>query len=164
MRAALLAEPVLTADESPVEVVGPATDPDTGAPVSGSPHVMVIRTPDERLSWLTGLVARCYDVVIAGWRAFAGHLIVDGNGACQRLLTQAGGLLAGYPTVRRSRAAAGAGQWPNSARARPGLALHHPPRRGLVLQRRRTRASSQPNDVKPSPATGRPTKPATDGA
>lgn len=50
MRAALLAEPVLTADESPVEVVTPATDPDTGQPVPGQPHVMVIRTLDERLS------------------------------------------------------------------------------------------------------------------
>jgi transposase len=111
MRAALLAEPVLTADESPVEVVTPAVDPDTGAAVSGSPHVMVIRTPDERLSWLTGLVSRCYDVVIAGLRAFRGHLIVDGYGAYQRLLTQAGGLLAGIQqcvvhVMRRCRAVA----------------------------------------------------------
>jgi hypothetical protein len=111
MRAALLAEPVLTADESPVEVVTPAVDPDTGAPVAGSPHVMVIRTPDERLSWLSGLVSRCYDVVIAGLRAFRGHLIVDGYGAYQRLLTQAGGLLAGIQqcvvhVLRRCRAVA----------------------------------------------------------
>ncbi len=111
MRAALLAERVLTADESPVEVVTPATDPDTGQPVTGSPHVMVIRTPDERLSWLTGLVSRCYDVVIAGLRGFAGHLIVDGYGAYQRLLKQAGGLLAGIQqcvvhVLRRCRAVA----------------------------------------------------------
>src|SRR5262249_50282604 len=45
MQVALLAEPVLTADESPVEVVTPATDPETGLPVPGKPHVMVIRTP-----------------------------------------------------------------------------------------------------------------------
>jgi hypothetical protein len=111
MRAALLAEPALTADESPVEVVTPAVDPDTGAPAAGSPHVMVIRTPDERLSWLSGLVSRCYDVVIAGLRGFAGHLIVDGYGAYQRLLTQAGGLLAGIQqcvvhVLRRCRAVA----------------------------------------------------------
>ena len=66
MQAALLAEPVLTADESPVEVVTPARDPETGQPVPGSPHVMVIRTPDERLVWLIGLVSRGYDTVIAG--------------------------------------------------------------------------------------------------
>jgi hypothetical protein len=95
MQAALLAEPVLTADESPVEVVSPATDPETGQPVAGSPHVLVIRTPDERLVWLTGLVSRGYDTVIAGLRTFAGHLIVDGYGAYQRLLTRAGGVLAG---------------------------------------------------------------------
>lgn len=107
MRAALLAEPVLTADESPVEVVTPAA----GQPVAGSPHVMVIRTPDERLTWLCGLVSRCYDVVIAGLRAFTGHLIVDGYGAYQRLHAQAGGLLAGIQqccqhVMRRCRAVA----------------------------------------------------------
>jgi len=95
MQAALLAEPVLTADESPVEVVTPAADPQTGQPVPGSPHVMVIRTPDERLVWLIGLVSRGYDTVIAALRSFAGHLIVDGYGAYQRLLTGAGAVLAG---------------------------------------------------------------------
>lgn len=111
MRAALAAEPVLTADESPVEVVCPATDPDTGAPVSGSPHVMVIRTPDERLLWLFGLVSRGYDAVIARLRTFTGHLIVDGYGAYQRLHAKAGGLLAGIQqcaahVLRRCRAVA----------------------------------------------------------
>lgn len=111
MQAALLAEPVLTADESPVEVVTPATDPATGLPVPGSPHVMVIRTPDERLVWLTGLVCRGYDTVVAGLRTFAGHLVVDGYGAYQRLLKRAGGLLAGIQqccahVMRRCRAVA----------------------------------------------------------
>jgi len=72
---------------------------------------MVIRTPDERLTWLSGLVSRCYDVVIAGLRAFTGHLIVDGYGAYQRLLQSAGGLLAGIQqcvvhVMRRCRAVA----------------------------------------------------------
>jgi len=95
IRTALVAEPVLTADESPVQVVTGAVDPDTGQPVPGSPHVLVIRTPDERLVWLTGLASRGYDTVIAALRTFAGHLIVDGYGAYQRLLKHAGGLLAG---------------------------------------------------------------------
>jgi hypothetical protein len=95
MLAALLAEPVLTADESPVQVVTPAVDPDTGQTVPGSPHVMVIRTADERLVWLTGLVSRGYDTVIAALRTFTGHLIVDGYGAYQRLLSGAGAVLAG---------------------------------------------------------------------
>lgn len=111
IQAALLAEPVLTADESPVEVVTPACDPETGLPVPGSPHVMVIRTPDERLVWLAGLVSRGYDTVIAALRPFAGHLIVDGYGAYQRLLTRAGAVLAGIQqcvahVLRRCRAVA----------------------------------------------------------
>jgi hypothetical protein len=56
---------------------------------------MVIRTPDERLAWLAALGSRCYDTVIAGLGDFAGHLIVDGYGAYQRLLNQTGSLLAG---------------------------------------------------------------------
>jgi hypothetical protein len=111
MQAALLAEPVLTADESPVEVVTPAGDPETGLPVPGAPHVMVIRTPDERLVWLAGLVSRGYDTVITALRTFAGHLIVDGYGAYQRLLTRAGAVLAGIQQcvqhiMRRCRAVA----------------------------------------------------------
>jgi hypothetical protein len=111
MLAALLAEPVLTADESPVQVVTPATDPDTGQPVTGSPHVLTIRTPDERLAWLTGLTSRSYDTVIAALRGFAGHLIVDGYGAYQRLLTSTDAVLAGIQqcvqhVLRRCRAVA----------------------------------------------------------
>jgi hypothetical protein len=95
MQAALLGEPVLAADETPVEVVTPAKDKDTGKPVSGEPHVMVIRTPDERLVWLTGLDSRRYDEVIALLRTFTGYLVVDGYHAYQRLLACAGGVLAG---------------------------------------------------------------------
>jgi transposase len=95
MLAALLAEPVLTADESPVQVVTPAVDPDTRQPVPGAPHVLAIRTPDERLAWLAGLTSRSYDTVIATLRTFTGHLIVDGYGAYQRLLSSADAVLAG---------------------------------------------------------------------
>jgi hypothetical protein len=86
MQTALMAEPVLTADESPVEVVTPATDPDTGAPVPGAPHVFVLRTPDERLVWLSALDSRRHDEVISSLRTFTGYLIVDGYGAYQKLL------------------------------------------------------------------------------
>jgi len=90
MQAALMAEPVLTADESPVEVVTPATDPDTGAPVPGAPHVFVLRTPDERLVWLTALDSRRHHDVTASLRTFTGYLIVDGYGAYQKLLPRTG--------------------------------------------------------------------------
>ncbi len=111
MLAALLAEPVLAADESPVQVITPAVDTDTGQPVSGSPHVLAIRTPDERLAWLAGLTSRSYDTVIAALRTFAGHLIVDGYGAYQRLLNSVDTVLAGIQqcvqhVLRRCRAVA----------------------------------------------------------
>jgi Transposase IS66 family len=38
MRAALAAEPALGADETPVSVLTPEEDPDTGEPAGGSPH------------------------------------------------------------------------------------------------------------------------------
>jgi hypothetical protein len=84
--AALLAEPVLTADESPVEVVTPARDPDTDEPVPGAPHVLVLRTADERLVRLTAADSRRHAEVIASLRTFTGYLIVDGYGAYQKLL------------------------------------------------------------------------------
>ena len=86
LQAALMAEPVLTADESPVEVVTPAVDEQTGQPVPGVPHVLVLRTPDERLVRLTAADSRRHDEVTASLRTFTGYLIVDGYGAYQKLL------------------------------------------------------------------------------
>ena len=83
--AALLAEPVLTADESPVEVVTPTKDKDTGEPV-GAPHVLVLRTPDERLVRLTAADSRRHADVVASLRTFTGYLIVDGFTGYQKLL------------------------------------------------------------------------------
>lgn len=83
--AALLAEPVLTADESPVEVVTPTKDADTGEPV-GAPHVLVLRTPDERLVRLTAADSRRHADVVASLRTFTGYLIVDGFTGYQKLI------------------------------------------------------------------------------
>ena len=91
MQTTLLAEPVLTADESPVQVVTPAVEESTGAPVPGAPHVFVLRTPDERLVWVTALDSRRHDEVTASLRTFTGYLIVDGYGAYQKLLLQPDG-------------------------------------------------------------------------
>jgi hypothetical protein len=57
MIAALTAEPVLCGDETPVNVLGRDTD-EQGEPVPGSPHVVTVRTPDERLVWYRALPAR----------------------------------------------------------------------------------------------------------
>lgn len=86
MQAALMSEPVLTADESPVEVLAPAQDPDTGESVPGAPHVMVLRTPDERLVLLSALDSRRHEEVMASLMTFTGYLIVDGYGAYLKLL------------------------------------------------------------------------------
>lgn len=120
MKAALLAEPVLTADESPVGVVTPATDPAGGRQAGdeaadpgsgkavekaagkavekakpGSAHVLVIRTPDERLVWLSGLRSRRHADVTAFLRSYTGFLIVDGFRGYQTLLTCDKPVLAG---------------------------------------------------------------------
>jgi hypothetical protein len=88
LQAALMAEPILTADESPVEVATPAVDEQTGQPVPGAPHVLVLRTPDERLVRLTAADSRRHDEVTASLRTFTGYLIVDGYGAYQKLLPE----------------------------------------------------------------------------
>ncbi len=107
MCAALAAEPVLAADETPVNVLAPGTpapavgqeeqeeeDPEDGdrrAP--GAPHVLVIRTPDERLTWLQALGSRRKEDVTAGVPPlFTGFLITDGYKAYQRLLPRLAGI------------------------------------------------------------------------
>jgi hypothetical protein len=57
MRDALAAEEVLHADETPVNVARKDTD-EHGQPVAGSPHVVILRTPEARLSWYRALPAR----------------------------------------------------------------------------------------------------------
>jgi hypothetical protein len=80
MTAALRAEPVLGADESPVNVLRPDLDEATGQPLPGAAHVMVIRTPDGRLVWYRAMGSRRKDTIAAlgvldGYR---GYLVRDG--------------------------------------------------------------------------------------
>ncbi len=104
MRAALAGEPVLAADETPVNVLAPGTtpqpaeqegeDPEDGEkPAPGAPHVLVIRTPGERLTWLRALGSRRKEDVAAGVPAlFTGFLITDGYRAYQQLLPRLAGV------------------------------------------------------------------------
>jgi hypothetical protein len=152
LHTALLAEPVLAADETPVEVVTPAVEEDTGQP-AGAPHVLVIRTPDKRLVLLTAMGSRRYEEVIAALRTFTGYLIVDGFGAYQRLLPDPdpgagagagrvapGGLLAGSSSAA-STCSAAASPWPSSAPA----ACSPGPRRSSRCCARPTPTSRPPN-------------------
>jgi transposase len=81
MIAALAAEDMLAADETPVNVLGrdaappPAArdeqedkDPEEKAEktASGAPHVLIVRTPDGRLTWLQAIASRRKAAVAAG--------------------------------------------------------------------------------------------------
>ncbi|HEX9356666.1 MAG TPA: hypothetical protein VF933_22980 [Streptosporangiaceae bacterium] len=66
---------------------------DGGKTASGAPHVLVIRTPGERLTWLRALGSRRGEDVTAGVPAlFTGFLITDGYRAYQQLLPRLAGV------------------------------------------------------------------------
>jgi transposase len=124
MAAALAAEDVLAADETPVNVLdktpppAPAADdageadPDDGKKAAaGSPHVLVVTTPDGRLRLLLALASRRKDAVGAGIpAAFAGHLMTDGYTGYQHLLSRIAGIQqCCQHVIRRCRAVAGLG-------------------------------------------------------
>ena len=66
---ALRAEPTLCGDETPVNVVDNIDK--EGRPADGSPHVVVVRSPDDRLVWFREITART-SVEIAGLGVFDG--------------------------------------------------------------------------------------------
>jgi hypothetical protein len=90
MRAALADEPVLAADETPVNL----TDPHAGLAEdeAGAPHVLVVRTPHRGLTWLRALGSRQASVITAVLSFFTGFLISDGYSAYQQLLPQLAGV------------------------------------------------------------------------
>jgi transposase len=92
MEAALAAGPALGADETPVNVLAPAEDPETREPETGSPHVLVIRTVDGKLTWLRALGSRRHEAIIKILSFFTGFLICDGYEAYPKLLPQLAGL------------------------------------------------------------------------
>jgi hypothetical protein len=120
MTAALTAEEVLAADETPVNVLGKAgpaaavpqdreeADPEEkqGTAAAGAPQVLITRTPDGRLTFLQAIGSRRKDAIAAALpAAFTGYLITDGYTGYQHLL----GGLAGIQqcaahVIRRCRA------------------------------------------------------------
>ena len=103
MQAALAAEPVLAADETPVNVLdrhaGLAEDE------AGAPHVLVVRTPHQGLTWLRALGSRQAAAITAVLSFFTGFLISDEYSAYQQLLPQlAGGQQCCQHVIRRARA------------------------------------------------------------
>jgi transposase len=99
MLAALASEQVLAADETPVSVLDRAApaapaaedaDPDEGRPAAaGAPHVMIVRTPDERLTFLQAIASRRKDAIAGALPGpFAGTLVTDGYAGYQHLLAR----------------------------------------------------------------------------
>lgn len=118
MIAALAAGGVLAADETPVNVLDPAPQPapapdgandpedKDGKAAAGSPHVLIVRTPDGRLTFLQAIGSRRKDSVGGGIpAAFTGYLITDGYTGYQHLLTKIAGIQqCAQHVIRRCRA------------------------------------------------------------
>jgi transposase len=111
MLAALAGEKALAADETPVNVLarGAAPQPPAGGEkeereepdpeekdgkaAAGAPHVLIVRTPDGRLTWLQPIGSRRKGDVAAGIpAAFTGSLITDGYTGYQHLLERLAGI------------------------------------------------------------------------
>jgi transposase len=106
MLAALAGEKALAADETPVNVLDNSApqptareDGEEGDPeekekaAAGAPHVLIVRTPDGRLTWLQALASRRKGDVAAGIpAAFTGLLMTDGYTGYQHLLTRLAGI------------------------------------------------------------------------
>ena len=118
MLAALAAEDVLAADETPVNVLdktAPVPAPeekDEADPeekekaAAGAPHVLITRTPDGRLTFLQAIGSRRKDAIAAGLPAlFTGYLITDGYTGYQHLLSRLAGIQqCAQHVIRRCRA------------------------------------------------------------
>jgi hypothetical protein len=108
MLAALAAEGVLAADETPVNVVDktPVPEPEPGdageadpeekpgkKETAGSPHVLIVTTPDARLRLMLALASRRKGSVGGGIpAAFTGNLMTDGYTGYQHLLDRIAGI------------------------------------------------------------------------
>ena len=118
MTAALAAESVLAADETPVNVLDKAApapageekdeaDPEEkdGKAAAGSPHVLITRTPDGRLTFLQAAGSRRKGSVAAAVPVgFTGYLIVDGYTGYQHLLSRLAGIgQCAQHVIRRAR-------------------------------------------------------------
>jgi len=121
MIAALAGQDALAADETPVNVLDklPAQraareeereqDPeDKEKAAAGAPHVLIVRTPDGRLTWLQALASRRKGDVAAGIpAAFTGLLMTDGYTGYQHLLSRLAGIQqCCQHIIRRCRAVA----------------------------------------------------------
>jgi transposase len=111
MKAALRAETALCADETPVNVI--RNTGDDGAVLAGSPHVVTVRTPDERLIWYAATPSRSSEAIkslgvmdgyhgvlvrddYAGWAQFD-HQLAGVQQCCQHIARHLKGVHALHP-------------------------------------------------------------------
>ena len=105
MQAALADEPVLGADETPVNVLTRDADPETGEPEEGAPHVLIVRPPGGKLTWLRAMSSRRAAAITAILSFFTGILITDGYTAYQQMLGDLAGIQqCAAHVIRRCRA------------------------------------------------------------
>ena len=116
MLAALAAEDVLAADETPVSLLAGAApapaageqgpEEEDGTAAAGAPHVLITRTPDGRLTFLQAMASRKKTAIAAGLpAAFTGYLITDGYAGYQHLLSRLAGIQqCAAHVIRRCRA------------------------------------------------------------
>ena len=101
MQAALAGEPVLGADETPVNVLARGT----GEPEEGAPHVLIVRPPGGKLTWLRAMSSRRAATITAILSFFTGILITDGYTAYQQMLGDLSGIQqCAAHVIRRCRA------------------------------------------------------------
>jgi transposase len=93
MRAALRAEDVLCADETPTNVIGKTTDTH-GVPVGGAPHAVTVRTPDSRLVWYAAMSSRSKTAIsgLGVLQGYTGYLVRDDYAAWHQFDTQLAGV------------------------------------------------------------------------
>ncbi len=117
MKNALRAEPVLCGDESPVTVLRGDLDEATSTVLSGSPHLLVIRTPTPGLIWYAAIGSRSSKAiagteVLTGWHGcltrddYAGWHQYDGTLAgvqlcCAHLIRSLRAVLILAPSVQK---------------------------------------------------------------
>ena len=105
MQAALADEPVLGADETPVSVLTREKDPQTGEEAEGAPHVLIVRPPGGKLTWLRAMSSRRAAAITAILSFFTGILITDGYTAYQQMLPELAGIQqCAAHVIRRCRA------------------------------------------------------------
>ena len=96
---------MLGADETPVNVLTRDTDPETGEPEEGAPHVLIVRPPGGKLTWLRAMGSRRAAAITAILSFFTGILITDGYTAYQQMLTDLTGIQqCAAHVIRRCRA------------------------------------------------------------